>query len=84
MLEQGTVPLKSLKMFSGIVQLSLGRFIFHFSLLCYYFIDNAGEHPCRSRSLFLPEAEENISEGLIHVIHQQGGVEAQCRQGIHQ
>lgn len=79
MLEQGTVPLKSMKMYSGIVQLGLGRFIFHFALLCIqiYVIDYAGEHPCRSRSLFLPEAEESVSEGLTHLIHQQGGVETQ-------
>lgn len=86
MLEQGTDPLKSMTIYSGLVQLGLGRFIFHFTLLCIkiYFVDNAGEYLCMSRSLFLPEAKENTSEGLIHLIHQQGGVETVCRQGIHQ
>lgn len=86
MLEQGTDPLKSMTIYSGLVQLGLGRFIFHFTLLCIkiYFVDNAREYLRMSRSLFLPEAKENISEGLIHLIHQQGGVETVCRQGIHQ
>lgn len=35
---------------------------------------NAGKYLCMYEELFLPKAEEDTSEGLIHLIHQHRGV----------